>query len=56
MTKMSVNVCSHCRRRHLTLAEVELGLRECPDCIYFSTIGVYTIEQYNSWLIKNNIK
>ena len=51
--KLSVKVCSHCRSRNLTLAEEKMGLKKCADCIYFESIGVYTIEQYNAWLKKN---
>lgn len=54
MPKYSVNICSHCRQRQLTIVEDSLGIRKCADCVYFNTIGVYTIEQYNNWLIRNN--
>lgn len=49
----SVNVCSHCRNRNLTLAEDKAGNRRCATCTYFDNIGVYTIEDYNNWLRKN---
>jgi hypothetical protein len=45
----SVNVCSHCRKQ-LTLNDDLLGSRKCSECIYFETIGVHSVEQYNDWL------
>ena len=51
----SVNVCTHCRKQ-LTLVADKLGCSKCPECSYFESIGVYTITDYNNWLIKNNVK
>lgn len=47
--KYSVNVCSHCRKQ-LTLIADKLGMRKCPQCVYFDNIGVYSVKQYNNWL------
>lgn len=27
--------------------------RECSECRYLHSLGIYTIEQYNEWLRKN---
>lgn len=47
----SVNVCLHCRKQ-LTISADQLGYRECANCNYFHTLGIYTVEQYNEWLKK----
>lgn len=41
-------LCPHCRQRYMTLYESELGY--CADCLYFKSVGVYTIKDYNDWL------
>lgn len=48
----SVNCCTHCRTQ-LTLIADSLGMRKCAQCLYFESIGVYTIEDYNNYLRKN---
>jgi hypothetical protein len=49
----SVNQCTRCKRRQLSVKEVEAGYRICPDCLYFENMGIYSIEDYNEWLKKN---
>jgi hypothetical protein len=49
----SVNQCIRCKNRLLTVKEVEAGYRKCPDCLYFEYRGIYSIEDYNKWLISN---
>lgn len=48
----SANCCTHCRQ-NLTLIADKLGMTKCANCLYFETIGVYTITDYNNWLKKN---
>lgn len=49
-SQRSVNVCSHCRKNHLSLSANKMGITKCAECNYFHTRGIYTIEQYNIWL------
>ena len=51
----SVNCCRKCKKNLLITADLA-GYHYCGECHYFMTIGVTTIEEYNKWLIKHNIK
>lgn len=48
----SVNVCSCCRKQ-LSITADKLGYRECAECTYFHSLGIYSTQDYNNWLKRN---
>ena len=54
MSFKTVNVC-HCGR-NLSQAEIHFYQNRCTDCIRLEILGIFTIDQYNEMLKKDDEK
>lgn len=49
----SVDLCQHCRKRRISIGASNAGFTKCPECIHLELNRVYTIQDYNNYLKRN---